>query len=244
MVAISGTGGVVLAYHDVRPGPPRTAFDVTPEMLATHLWWLRRLGLDIVPLARLVAELERGGSGRGMVAITFDDALAGLHTHGLAVLAAAEATATVFVVTHRLGVSPSWWPGAGPTMTSAALDEVLAAGLDVGSHTRTHPSLPALDDATLAEELSGSRQALEDRTGGAVTMLAYPDGHHDERVRLAVARSGYRAGFTFLNGRISRRDDRYRLPRLTMGHHHRTPRLLAHLLRPARTWPDTQLASA
>jgi peptidoglycan/xylan/chitin deacetylase (PgdA/CDA1 family) len=228
----------------VHPGLPRTAYDVTPELLASHLRWLRRLRIEIVPLVDLVAALDRESTGARMAAVTFDDALAGVHTHGLEVLRAAKVPATMFVVTDRLDTKPSWWPEAGPTMSAAALDDVVAAGVELGSHTRTHRRLPDLDDRDLADELCGSKKALEDQTGRPVTMLAYPDGHHDGRVRAAAAHAGYRAAFTFLNGRAEPAHDRYQLPRLTMGPRHRTLRLLAHLLRPARTWPSTQLDSA
>jgi hypothetical protein len=60
-------------------------------------------------------------------------------------------------------------------------------------------------------------------------------------VRRAAGDAGYRAAFTFLNGRIDGRHDPFRLPRLTMGSHHSALRLAHHLGRPATSWPDTQL---
>ena len=50
----------------------------------------------------------------------------------------------------------------------------------------------------------------EPSTRTAVDLLAYPSGHHDARVRAHAAAAGYRAGFTFLNGRV--------LPDLWMEH--------------------------
>ncbi|MDP9020793.1 MAG: hypothetical protein M3N25_08325, partial [Actinomycetota bacterium] len=51
---------------------------------------------------------------------------------------------------------------------------------------------------------------------------------------------GYRAGYSFLNGRITAGLDRYRLPRITMGRGQGRPRLAYHLVRSSRSWPDTQ----
>lgn len=71
-------------------------------------------------------------------------------------------------------------------------------------------------------------------------LLAYPFDHHDARVRATVVDAGYRAAFTFLNGRITPGVDSYRLPRLTMWKGQGRPRLSYHLARPAHSWPDTQ----
>jgi peptidoglycan/xylan/chitin deacetylase (PgdA/CDA1 family) len=111
----------------------------------------------------------------------------------------------------------------------------------IASHTRTHPSLPSLSPSALGEELAGSRRYLEDLVGAPVDLFAYPFGHHDPTVREAVAAAGYRAGYSFLNGRITAGLDRYRLPRLNMWSGQGRSRLAYHLARPPASWPPTQL---
>ena len=118
---------------------------------------------------------------------------------------------------------------------------VHSLGLTLGGHTRTHASLPSLTSSERADELSGCRADLERLTGSSVDLLAYPSGHHDSAVRAATRDAGFRAAFTFLNGRVGGGDDAYRLPRLTMGAHMTPHRLAYHLTRSARSWPDHQL---
>ena len=65
--------------------------------------------------------------------------------------------------------------------------------------------------------------------------------HHDARVREVIVESGYRAGFTFLNGRIVSGLDAYRLPRLTMHQGLSVPRLAYQLARSPSSWPDHQI---
>ncbi|MBD0291342.1 MAG: polysaccharide deacetylase family protein, partial [Thermoleophilia bacterium] len=60
-------------------------------------------------------------------------------------------------------------------------------------HTCTHPSLPTLDDDTLASELRGSREELEQRTGRPAELFAYPYGRYDARVVAAVEKAGFTA---------------------------------------------------
>ncbi len=171
----------------------------------------------------------------------FDDSLVGVHHHAMPILLDLGLPATVFAVSDALGSSPSWWPGAGDVMTAAQLLEMAELGFGVASHTRSHPSLPTLGRSRLGDELGGSRRALEDLVSGPVDLFAYPYGHHDPTVRLAVAEAGYRAGYSFLNGRLTAGLDRYRLPRLNMWSGQGRARLAYHLARPPASWPDTQL---
>ncbi len=236
-------GAVVLGYHDVTDpsGAAAEGLSVDPALLAAHLDTLRRLGLSVRPLGELIDRLEAGDDVDGLAAITFDDGLVGVHRHALDVLDRAGVSATVFVVADHLGVPPSWWAGSQRTMSQTELHEVVAAGHTIGSHTATHRSLPSLTPPELERELVGSRHDLEAITASPVDIVAYPSGHHDPGVRRAARAAGYRAAFTFLNGRIVGGEDRWMLPRLTMGSHSSPRRLAYHLLRSAPSWPDHQI---
>lgn len=235
-------GAVILGYHDVTaPGTVADGYSVSATDLATHLRVLGRLGFTVVPLGRIAERLRAGGDVDLLAAITFDDALLGVHRHGLAVLAEHEVTATVFTVAGAWGEPPAWWPGMPRTLTRAEVAEVAAAGHEIGSHTCSHRSLPTLDPDDLAAELVESRRSLGELTGQPVEALAYPSGHHDPVVRRAAAEAGYRTAVTFLNGRVVGPEDLLRLPRLTMGAHLSARRLAYHLLRAPATWPNHQL---
>ncbi len=233
--------GVVLAYHDVDPGGPGRDRTVGAGLLERPVLLLRKLGMEIVDLGVFVRRLQSGESVERLAALSFDDALLGVHDHALEVLLNNEAPATVFVVSGSLGVDPDWWPGARRTMTADELQRFHSLGLRLAAHTRSHPSLPSLGSSDLGSELAGCRSDLEELTGSPVDLLAYPSGHHDARVRGAARGAGFRAAFTFLNGRVSRGDDVFKLPRLTMGAHMTPRRLAYHLLRSARSWPDHQI---
>lgn len=77
------------------------------------------------------------------------------------------------------------------------------AGMDIQSHTRSHRILQSLDDSELDDELRGSREVLEHQLDRPVTAIAYPVGYgvsHLPKLRQAVARAGYRLGFTNSTG--------------------------------------------
>jgi len=70
------------------------------------------------------------------------------------------------------------------------------AGFIIGSHTRTHVSLPMEGPDTMATELAESKHDIESHMGGEVRHFAYPGGHFTPAVVDALDRAGYRFGYT------------------------------------------------
>ena len=237
-------GASVLTYHDVTDDPANPTEQVSPAVLRAQLMAAVRWGVRFVPLPDLCERVLRGEPVDGLGVITFDDALVGVHRHGISVLAELDLPATVFAVSERLGTeAPAWYPGSDRVMTVDELREVAAAGVDVQSHTRTHADLPSIGGADLDRELAGSRAALGDLLGREVGYLAYPFGHYDARVRTAAREAGYRAAFTFRNGRVVPGLDPYLLPRVPMWTDAGRFRLAYNLARPTWSFPESQVDS-
>jgi peptidoglycan/xylan/chitin deacetylase (PgdA/CDA1 family) len=83
-----------------------------------------------------------------------------------------------------------------PTLDWSELETMRRAGFTIGSHTKRHVSLPAESPDVIADELQGSRQALEARLGQPVAHFAYPGGQFNTAVVEAVARAGYQFAYT------------------------------------------------
>jgi peptidoglycan/xylan/chitin deacetylase (PgdA/CDA1 family) len=233
----AGNGAVVLGYHDVTTRAAGNApYTVTESRLRRHVEWMRHWGFRFVSLDTLVDALFVGAPVDGLAVITFDDGLVGVHEHAAPLLSRLGVPATAFVVTDVRGIVPPFWPEARRAMTTTELLEVEATGIALASHTRTHPSLPDIAPARRDDELAGSRRELEDLTGHLVDHLAYPSGHHDVAVRAAAAGAGYRAAFTFTDGRVRIGEDLLRLPRFSMTDRHHRLRLATHLSRRADAW--------
>lgn len=82
------------------------------------------------------------------------------------------------------------------TLGWAEIDVMRRGGVTIGSHTRRHVSLPAEPAATIADELGGSKEALEAKLGEPIVHFAYPGGQFTPAVIEAVARAGYRFAYT------------------------------------------------
>lgn len=152
---------LILAYHNVVPDDappagdpslhlPRRAFVAQVEALAQ--------GHEVVPLPELLA--RRGGRGRPLAAITFDDAYRGAVEVGLPELARRGLPATVFVAGAMAGGGSFWWDtlalGQGGVLPEQIRHHALEAlaGDDAAvrgwARAQGHPTAPPPWFATVA----------------------------------------------------------------------------------------------
>lgn len=97
---------------------------------------------------------------------------------------------------------PASVPSCRP-MTWAQVQDLHAAGMEIGSHGMHHRMLSKLDDQALANELAGSRAALLGHIDAPVAVLSYPVGGRDAfdaRVVEAARRSGFMIGCSYIEG--------------------------------------------
>jgi peptidoglycan/xylan/chitin deacetylase (PgdA/CDA1 family) len=85
--------------------------------------------------------------------------------------------------------------------------EMADAGMEIGSHTLTHPILTGLSDGRLREEVVQSRDRIQSAIGRKVETFCYPNGDYDLRAQCEVARAGYQLAVTTEVGLNSRRSD-------------------------------------
>jgi peptidoglycan/xylan/chitin deacetylase (PgdA/CDA1 family) len=76
----------------------------------------------------------------------------------------------------------------------------LAAGFEIGFHTRRHDRLPPLGDEELSVAMVDGRDEVAAAAGEAVTLISYPHGAGDERVGEAARAAGYTRGFVVAPG--------------------------------------------
>lgn len=82
------------------------------------------------------------------------------------------------------------------TLTWPMLSEMCRNGFTIGSHTKSHVSLPMESAETIADELEGSKRTLEHHLGQPVTHFAYPGGQFTSAIVEAVRRAGYEFAYT------------------------------------------------
>lgn len=192
---------VVLVYHGVAAADngadPRRLL-TSPDHLEEHVGLLRRRGYRFV----LARELARDGSTPpGTAVLTFDDGWRNWMTTALPLLQRLGLRATFFLCPGLFGGHhPDVAGKAGELLDEDEARSLHEAGMEVASHSLSHPDLRLLDDAALERELRQSKAAVEQITGEPCRSFAYPYGLYDGRVVRAVAAAGYELAFGWLPG--------------------------------------------
>jgi peptidoglycan/xylan/chitin deacetylase (PgdA/CDA1 family) len=193
-------GQPILTWHHVgrRPrGARLKGLYVSPGLFARQLAELKRAGFHTPAFARATAG---GVNPERNVFLTFDDGFRDVFEHALPILREHGFRAMLFLVADLIGKTNEWQQRAGdvvePLMDEAQIREWLAAGHEIGSHTRTHPHLTRLPPEEAREEIVASKKKLEDRFGVAVEHFCYPYGDWNPAVRDLVAAAGYRSACT------------------------------------------------
>lgn len=208
----------VLMYHHVQtlegePGRDWLRYTVSPGVFREHLDWLAREGYGTVTAAEL-GEMVTGGrtigaaAGKKPVVLTFDDGWACCYDTVFPELVKRGMRGTFFVYPSGIG-----HPGY---MTWEQLREMRAGGMDIQSHTVTHPNLRTMRDEAALQELVVSKRTLESMLGvdSRVSVLAYPFGEYSGRTETLAEQAGYACAFSTDVGVLHTAGDLWRLKRV------------------------------
>ncbi len=210
----------VLMYHQVgrfaEPKAHRACF-CEVDSFRRQMRLLKLLGYDVISLRSAVEALWGGQPlRRRSVVLSFDDGYCNFHEHAFPILQEFGYPAIVFAVSGLLGQPARWLSDGGEgsaLMPTAMLRELRQGGVEIGSHTESHPRLSKLAPEQARREIAGSKAALEDALGESVDFFAYPYGDYDAGVRDAVARAGYQAAVTCSRGAANTAPGPFEIPR-------------------------------
>lgn len=198
----------VVYYHRVgqlidggSSGPPSDAgaMITPPEHLEANVAQLRALGYRFATAGELAREWREALPPPGIAVLSFDDGWQ-------------DGLTTVAPMLNRLGVRATFFLcpdgfgrhfprfGDASVVSESEARALHDSGMELASHTLSHPDLRMLSDGELRRELTSSRAAIEAITGEPCLTLAYPSGFHDRRVERAVAEAGYELAFRARRG--------------------------------------------
>ena len=157
--------------------------------------YLKRHNLRGVSMRELYLALNTG-EATGLVGVTFDDGYEDFLGAAVPKLEKLGFSATVFVVAGMLGKENTWEHRSGPRpklrlLGADGVREVSERGMEIGSHSVTHPRLSGLDPETLIHEVGDSRQVLSEIVNAPVEGFAYPYGDLDGPAVRAARGAGY-----------------------------------------------------
>ncbi|HUK24894.1 MAG TPA: polysaccharide deacetylase family protein [Terriglobales bacterium] len=209
-----------LCYHHVGASVKGSwrLLTISPQVLQKQMRWLAERGYTGISASQWLAWLEAGAPlPEKPVLLTFDDAYSELLKTAMPVLRRHGFHASLFVVSQHLGGVSTWDAALGypslPLMSAAQVLQAQSFGIEVGSHTRSHPDLRKLSTASLRQELELSRDELSRLAGRPVRTVAYPFGCESASVR-ACAAEFYDLAFSCKAGLNGWGSDRHQLRRM------------------------------
>lgn len=190
--AFKKSAAPVLMYHAVGPEVgadwPKTLI-MPEELFESHLKYLKDSGYTIVSVEQLAARLEQGENVDKYIALSFDDGYKNNHSVVLPLLQKYDAKASFFVINKDIGDAIH--------MNEAEIKDMIAHGMELGSHTTSHAPLAKIDEKYLAWELATSRYYLKKNFDGyIVRTLAYPNGNYNDTVISEAQRYGFYRALT------------------------------------------------
>jgi len=214
---------VVLCYHSIHSTKSFRSAD--PSLFDSQLSWLKE-HCDVIRFSD-VSKASGTVRTRPAVAITFDDGYLDNYEHAFPLLQKHGLPATFFLTVGLLEKHSAITARFQMLMQSSYEDirplewshvrEMRNTGMEIGTHTFSHPNLAHLSPKAVEVELKRSKKIMEQRLGGPVTLMAYPFGkpgrHFREDTAQIAAAARYDYAAMVLFRAVSPRDSRLKIPR-------------------------------
>lgn len=187
----------ILMYHVTKTAPAGTPYPelwVSKDDFSGQMDWLAENGYTGITLDQLFNYWDEGFElPEKPVVITFDD---GYPSH--------DKVARPILLKHK-------WPGVlylkygnigdpESGLTTKNVNNLLAAGWELGAHTIEHSDLTTIGTESLESEVAGSKRAIEKRFKVDVKHFCYPAGKFNDTVIAAVKDAGYESATTVIEG--------------------------------------------
>lgn len=230
LVRSEAPGLPILMYHSISAGieAGRSAYYRTctdPSVFAAQMAFLARSGYRTIGLGEAANRIDCAApEAKHPVVLTFDDGYQDFYTNAFPILSRYGYSATVFLPTAYIGHVSQGFNGT-ECLTWSQVRELRQAGVEFGSHTVTHPQLLSVGPKQLREEITASKEQIEEKLGEPVEAFSYPyafpeaDRGFVGRLRERLQESGYRQGVSTIIGRAGKSDSRLFMKRLPINSH-------------------------
>jgi peptidoglycan/xylan/chitin deacetylase (PgdA/CDA1 family) len=202
---------IVLLYHQFKPAgvsiPAKFQWTMNQDVFESEMKYIHDNGYHVVSLADVIRFIKHQITlPPGSVCITIDDGYKSAIVYAAPILKKYGYPWTYFIYPDFITVNE----GSGAASWKDLL-ELQSEGIDIESHSMTHPQLtrhhqlvkgvwhnfsPDEYAAWLNNETAGSKALLEQKLGKPITCFAYPYGDYNKQVEAAVIAAGYEAILT------------------------------------------------
>lgn len=177
----------ILLYHHVQGEVSSNRYEVSIPDFRAQMLTLKELGYTAIPLSVFLQALLDGGElPEKPVVITFDDGHQSVYDNAFPIMQEFGFPGVFYIVANRIYGSPNF-------VGIDQLEEMIAAGWEIGSHGYSHLDM-TLNHDLADKEIRESKLDLEWALSSKVLTFAYPFGTIDQFIANKVSNSGYKAG--------------------------------------------------
>ncbi|MBP9759981.1 MAG: polysaccharide deacetylase family protein [Candidatus Pacebacteria bacterium] len=200
----------ILVYHGVRDTKPNETaevrqFNIAPKELDRQLAYLKEQGFTTISFKDLEAYFDKNTPLPDKpVILTFDDGWQTQYEQALPLLKKYTMKATFFLFPNGMGHKNF--------ITWDEARDLVTAGMEIGSHSKSHQYMTKQDIAVLPKEVSGSKAWLEEELHTPVTAFSYPFGLYNEVITTLLRETGYTSARTLNKSTIQSRANRLEMP--------------------------------
>jgi peptidoglycan/xylan/chitin deacetylase (PgdA/CDA1 family) len=191
----------VLGYHDFITGRSTNPMMINIDKFRSQMQALKDADIPVIGFDEFFA-WRRGEKDihDPSVLITIDDGWRSTYELAWPVLKEFDYPFSIYLYKNYVG-------GGGRALTVEMIKEMVAAGVEIGSHTVSHPLRKSVFaergkrsqeefDEYLRVELQESKRFLEDKFGIITRTFAYPGGIHTDEIVALCEKYGYQASIT------------------------------------------------
>ena len=197
----------ILMYHSLTESEGNS-LKIPPAEFKEHMKWLKDNGYyTLTPEEAYIVLTENKKPAEKIVWITLDDGYLNNYTDGFPILKELEMKATINYITSKLGSSNYFDLNQMKEMSQSKL-------INIESHTVSHLDLNTLEDDRITTELKDSKSWIDKELDQNTSLLCYPAGRYDERVKKIAEDVGYKMAVTTEPGYAKKSDGLFGLKRV------------------------------
>ena len=203
-------------YHGTPNDDPVSKYSIRANLFNDHLQYLKKNNWNTI----LFKELNNLSTyPEKTVVLTFDDGYADNFESAFLPLVKHNMKATWFITTDSIGKHAHWM--GTPTLQTQMLtaEQILNmknAGMEIGSHTCSHPDLTKLNYQQQKNEMIRSKKILESLISCKISSFAYPYGRQNNDSIRAVKYSDYQLACTVNPGDFNSEKNPLLVKRITI----------------------------
>jgi peptidoglycan/xylan/chitin deacetylase (PgdA/CDA1 family) len=212
----SGYSVSILMYHGFTVGPAHSRYQTSAADFRAQLEYLRQNEIPVIRLGDLADAYNSGDWSKiptQAVVITIDDGQHNAYTIGFPILKEFNAPFTLAIYTNYVA--------SRGTLSWNELKEMMAAGAEIGCHTKSHANLKRASQRLTGDafrrfmesETIASRKILEEGTGAPVRYFFYPYGSYSRETQAFLVTVGYDCILTTNDGFCTPKSQAYALDR-------------------------------